>query len=285
MPTMAARGRRRPPPRRQILSAGGGIRTRTGSPPMVFETIAYTVRLLRLSPKHSRVNTSGRRRCPGRPRRVVWPQRYLWPMTSSNVRPNGPGHLYRSSGCLPTREHVAGIPVALHPGQERPDDIVDVTVAIGVDESPNKVLGMCLHQGLLPVLQHDQPLVLEARTVLRKETWPMLPVGVDCHAPLLLGEPDRVTPPNGTPPATRSRTSLPRLRSSCTSTSFMGAWNRWGSSSPVASCGFDAELRTLLTGAVRLRKGCDHQSIPWNCGVSSSLPTLPFLRSTSTNRT
>src|SRR6266536_2591815 len=69
-------------------------------------------------------------------------------------------------------EEVARVLVGLPPN----DDTVDHSATVGVDQSADQRPRMLLDDRALPVRQHDPPLVLLARTVLRQQARPMHPV-------------------------------------------------------------------------------------------------------------
>jgi hypothetical protein len=67
------------------------------------------------------------------------------------------------------REEVARIAVHRDParGQARGEDVVDTT-SVGVDQPAEEPLGMLIDHRALPIGEHDRPVVLQARSVLRE---------------------------------------------------------------------------------------------------------------------
>lgn len=80
-------------------------------------------------------------------------------------------------------EHVPRVSVMLDARRKPPRNRVDVSVAIGVDETANQGSRMGSHDVALPGGEFDLTLMLAARAVQGEHTRPVLPVGVDIDAP------------------------------------------------------------------------------------------------------
>jgi hypothetical protein len=72
-----------------------------------------------------------------------------------------------------------------------PFHLVDMPVAVGVDQAPDQVFWMSLSNQILPSSEFDFAFMLATRSVLRKQTRPMLPVGGHFYASLFGSEPNR----------------------------------------------------------------------------------------------
>jgi hypothetical protein len=65
-------------------------------------------------------------------------------------------------------------------------DEVGDPAAVGVEEAAQEMAGMSGNDFPLPISQHDRPVVLLARPVLRQQARPMRPIALDTDATLHL---------------------------------------------------------------------------------------------------
>jgi hypothetical protein len=106
------------------------------------------------------------------------PRRGLSPMQPEQIKGVGEDG---QDVCGSVGEHVPRVLVASWAGCQVSCYLVDVSIAVGMDQATDECLSLSTHDGFLPWNEFDLALVLAPRPMLREQTRPVLPVGIDLY--------------------------------------------------------------------------------------------------------